>query len=130
MSPAINWAKGAIGMSKAYSKNQVGFGGPSSRPPPFCTLEGFPLLVGSGAEGSGAEGSGPRDDPGAEGPGAEGSGAEGSVLLAGPGAEGPRDGPGPLDGASPSPGPGARAGDGEFDLTGIPVKLLKEFIKP
>lgn len=111
-------------MSKAYSKNQVGFGGPSSRPPPFCTLEGFPLLTGPGPrDGPGAEGSGPRDDPGAEGPGAdpgaEGSGAEDSVLLAGPGAEGP----GPRD------GPGARAGDGEFDLTGIPVKLLKEFIK-
>ena len=87
MSPAINCAKGAIGINNAYKRNQVGFGGPSI-PPPFCGAKFVgSVFVGSvfvvdvfvvavfvvaGAEGSGAE----FRDPLAFVAGAEGSGAE------------------------------------------------------
>ena len=130
MSPAINCAKGAIGINNAYKRNQVGFGGPSI-PPPFCKrgpLAGAGSCGSCGAEfrGAGAEGSGAEfRGAGAEGSGAEfrGAGAEFRGARAG-GAEGAGAEGAGAEGAG-AEGAGAIAGAG----VASPVILLKEFIK-
>ena len=111
MSPAINCAKGAIGINNAYKRNQVGFGGPSI-PPPFCKKG---PLAGAGSCGScGAE---------FRGAGAEGSGAEGAEGAEGAGGE--------FRGARAGGAEGAGAIAGAIAGAGVasPVILLKEFIK-